>query len=129
MPDIVYQIIGYVCLALFIGLFVFAGMWMLLFVITLIKTFTKKPWTFFGPWFWLIGPIQIALGVGLTIAGKFVLPRIKINLPGFPIKNAILAPRTYALIPSLLFILMFVLAIAYAVIRGIAKRQAKKEAK
>ena len=38
-PDGFYQGVGYVSLGLFIGLFVFAGIWLLLFVITLIKTF------------------------------------------------------------------------------------------
>ena len=41
-PDLAYQIVGYVALGLFIGLFVFAAIWLALFIITLVKTFSKK---------------------------------------------------------------------------------------
>lgn len=131
MPDAFYKGVGYVSLGLFIGLFVFTAIWGFVFVITLIKTFTKKPWSFFGPWFWIIGPLQLVLGLGLTVAGKFILPgalsKLPIDLSSLPIKSVVLAPRTYALIPSLLFIVAIFLAIAYAIVKAMAKREAREE--
>ena len=125
LPAITYDIISYVVLGLFIGLFAFAAIWLVLFVLTLIKTFSKeKPWTIFGFWFWLIGPLQIVLGLAITIAGKFILPRFDMAMTGLPISKIIIALRTYALVPSILFIAMIPLGIAYAVIKGIAKKSA-----
>lgn len=126
MPDMVYQIIGYVSLGLFIGLFVFAAVWGLLFVITLLKTLTKKPWTFFGFWFWPIGALQLLLGLGLTVFGKFLLPSFNIlsMVPvELPIKSIVIAPRTYALVPSLIFIATAAVAVVYAICAKIAKSQ------
>lgn len=126
-PNLFYQIIGYVSLALFIGLFVFAGIWVLLFLITLLKTFTKKPWTIFGFWFWLIGILEIVLGIGITIFGKFILPTIDISSLGLPLASVILVPRTYAIIPSLLFIGMIALAVIYGIFKEAAKSSADKK--
>ena len=123
MPNLFYQIVGYISLGLFIGLFVFAGIWVLLFLITLLKTFTKKPWTIFGFWFWLVGFIEVIMGIGITIFGKFILPTINISSLGLPLASVILVPRTYAIIPSLLFLAM----IAFAVVYGIFKEAAKSK--
>ncbi len=126
MPAAFYQAVGYTSLGLFIGLFVFAGIWVILFLITLIKTFTKKPWTIFGPWFWIIGFLQVALGLGLTVVGKFILPKyIDIAALNLPIKQIILAPRTYALIPSMIYLGLIVLAIIYAIMRHSLKSEMK----
>ena len=126
LPATFYSIVGYVSLGLFIGLFVFAALWVILFIITLIKTFTSKPWTIFGPWFWIFGSLQLVLGVGLTVFGKFIMPRLTIAIPNLPLKSIILAPRTYALIPSLLFAGCIVLAIVYAILRSNLKRKMKR---
>ncbi len=125
LPQEFYSTIGYVSLGLFIGLFVFAAIWIILFIITLIKTFTPKPWTIFGPWFWIIGALLPILGLGLTIAGKVIIPGIKFNIANFPISHIILAPRTYALVPSILFLIMIPLAIVYAVFRHNLKKEMK----
>ncbi len=123
MPSLFYQIVAYISLGLFIGLFVFAGIWALLLLITLLKTFTKKPWTIFGFWFWLVGFIEVIMGIGITIFGKFILPTINISSLGLPLASVILVPRTYAIIPSLLFLVM----IAFAVVYGIFKEAAKNK--
>ena len=124
MPDVFYKGVGYVSLGLVIGLFVFVFLWGFVFVVTLIKTLTSKPWTFFGPWFWILGPLQLVLGLGLTVAGKFLLPKAPLDLlKGLPIKSIVLAPRTYALVPSILFLVMIVLGIVYAVFKGMAKSE------
>ena len=128
IPDTVYQVIGYVSLGLFIGMFVFAATWLFLFVFTAIKTFSKKPWTFFGPWFWIVGILQLVMGIGITVAGKFILPIYFQTIPGLPISSIILAPRTYALVPSIMFVACFALAIIYIFFKVPAKRQAKAEA-
>ena len=131
MPDGFYKAVSLVSVGLFVGLFIFVAIWGFVFVITLIKTLTKKPWTFFGPWFWVLGPLQIVLGLGLTVAGKFVLPeslsRLPFDVSALPIKSVVLAPRTYALVPSIIFIICIFVAIAYAVIKGIVKREVKNE--
>lgn len=126
LPDMVYQIIGYVGTGFFVGMFVFAAIWGLLLIITLIKTFTRKPWTVFGVWFWIMGGLQVILGIGLTVLGKFVLPKLNISQLGLPIKSAIIATRTYLLIPSILFGACIVLAIIYAIFKHIAKSNEAK---
>lgn len=128
MPDVFYKSVGYVSLGLFIGLFVFAILWGFLFLWTLIRTFTKKPWTFFGPIFWIVGLLQVVLGLGLTVAGKIILPKyIDIAALHLPIKEILIAPRTYALIPSILYLGSIVLAIIYLFFKIPAKHQYKTE--
>ena len=130
MPDVFYKAIGYVSLGLYIGLFVFAAIWLLLFLITLIKTFTKKPWTFFGPLFWIIGLLQLVLGLGLTVGGKFILPKyFNISSLGLPISSLMIAPRTYALVPSILYLASIILAIVYLFFKIPAKSEYKRERK
>ena len=128
IPDMFYQAVGYVSLALLIGLFVFAGIWIILFLITLIKTFTRKPWTIFGFWFWFFGLFQLVLGLGLTVAGKFILPQyFDVSTLGLPIKSILIAPRTYALVPSILYLGCIVLAIIYLFFKIPAKHEYKAE--
>ena len=129
IPDQVYQVVGYVSLGLFIGLFVFAATWAFLFIFTAIKTFSKKPWTFFGPWFWIVGILQLVMGIGITVAGKFILPMYFSTIPGLPISSIVLAPRTYALVPSIMFVACLALAIIYLFFKIPAKNQARREAK
>ncbi|MBP5575123.1 MAG: hypothetical protein J6X50_05300 [Bacilli bacterium] len=124
MPDLFYQIVGYVSLGLFIGLFVFAGVWAILFLITIIKTFTKKPWTMFGFWFWIVGIVELVVGFGLTAITKLVLSKFDVSQFGLPIKEVLISIKTYALIPSILFAVMIVVGIVYAFIRSAAKKLA-----
>ena len=125
----IYDVISYTTYALYIGLFVFAALWALLIIITLIKTFTKKPWTVFGPWFWIIGGLQLVLGIGLTVLGKIVLPRIDISALNLPLTSVVLAPRTYALIPSIIFGACIVIAFVYGFFKRSVKRSIKEENK
>ena len=124
MPDLFYKIVGYVSLGLFIGLFVFAGVWAILFVITLLKTFTKKPWTIFGFWFWIVGVVELVVGFGLTAITKLVLSKFDVSQFGLPIKEVLISIKTYALVPSILFAVMIVVGIVYAFIRNAAKKLA-----
>ena len=128
IPNVFYKGVGYVSLFLFIGMFVFAALWGFLFLWTLFKTLTKKPWTFFGPIFWIIGLLQVVLGLGLTVAGKFILPKyFDIASLNLPINTVLIAPRTYALIPSILYLACIVLAIVYLVFKIPAKQEYKAE--
>ena len=122
MPDLFYKIVGYVSLGLFIGLFVFAGVWALLLVITLIKTFTKKPWTIFGPWFWIVGVVELIVGFGLTAITKLVLSKFDVSQFGLPIKEVLISIKTYALIPSILFAATIVVAIVYVFFKKACKK-------
>lgn len=127
MPEVFYQVFGYVSLGLIIALFVFAFIWVLLFLITLIRTFGKKPWTIFGPWFWLIGGLQIVLGVGLTVLGKIVLPMLPLEALHLPVSKVIIAPRTFALIPSIFYAVCIPLALVYGFFKRSVKRSVEKE--
>ena len=126
MPDVFYKAVGGVCIGLFIGIFLFTAIWLFLFVWTLLKTFAKKPFTFFGPIFWIVGSLQLVLGLGLTIFGKFILPKIKINMGQIPIKSFVVAPRTYALVPSILFLVAIPVAVGYFIFKCIAKPKMDK---
>ena len=81
----------------------------------------------FGPWFWIVGSLQLVLGLGLTIVGKVILPRVKMNFGQIPLKSFLIAPRTYALVPSILFLICIGLAIAYVILKSIAKKQDRAE--
>lgn len=131
MPDLLYQIVGGVSIGLFIGLFIFTITWLFLIVFTAYRTFLSKkkgPWTFFGPWFWIAGVLQLVLGIVLTAAGKVVLPqKFDIATLGLPVTKLLVAPRTYALVPSILVIVCFGLAIAYTVLKILFKKKLKAE--
>ena len=131
IPDDVYQIMGYVALALFIAKFVFAAVWILLIIITLFRTLlSKKPWTIFGPWFWFVGGLQIVMGIVLTYLGKIVLPSVDLSslaALNIPIRSIILAPRTFALIPSILYIICLPLSIVYGFFKRRVRRQIRQE--
>ena len=128
MPDVFYKGVGYVSLGLFIGMFVFAGIWGILLLWTLFKTFTRKPWTMFGFWFWILGLFQLVLGLGLTVGGKFILPKyVDISKFGLPISSILIAPRTYALIPSIIYLACIVVAIVYLFFKVPAKQEYKME--
>ena len=129
LPDVFYTVIGYTSLGLFIGILAFAAIWAILIIITLVRTFSiKKPWTIFGPWFWIIGSLQVVLGLALTIFCKFYLPSmsfVQSALAGTPIKSLALAPRTAVLIPSMIFLGTIVFAIVYTILAHPVKKEYK----
>ena len=132
IPDDVYEVMSYVALALFICMFVFAANWVLLIIITLFRTLlSKKPWTIFGPWFWFLGGLQIILGFTLTYLGKVVLPSYDISsimaTAHIPISGIILAPRTFALVPSIFYMICVPLAIVYGFFKRRVRRQIRQE--
>ena len=132
IPDDVYTYMSYVALALFICLFVFAANWILLIIITLFRTLlAKKPWTIFGPWFWFLGGLQIVLGFTLTYLGKIALPSVDISslvtMFHLPIRSIIISPRTFALIPSILYMIIVPLAFVYGFFKRRVRRQIREE--
>lgn len=127
-PSQFYQGVGTVCVFLFIGLFVFAGLWLLLLGLTIYRTFfCKKPWPKFGIWFWIVGSFQLVLGLGLTIGGKYWLPRSNVNFGALPLKSAILAPRTYALTSSILFLIALAMGVALFVLKIVFGKKVTSE--
>ena len=129
MPDMFYTVVSYICLGLFIGLFVFGVIWLFLLLITALKSLTGKPWTFFGPLFWIAGILEIIFGVGITVFCKFILPKIEIDMGSIPINTFAIAPRTYALGLSIVFLVMVVLMIPYTIFKIDAKKQVKEAKK
>ena len=132
IPEDVYNVLSYVGLALLIGVLVFSINWIVLLLFTLLRTVLgKKPWTIFGPWFWTLGSLQIALGIALTWLGKITLPSLDIAtyLAAYhiPLKSIILAPRTFTLVPSIIYIICIPLSIVYGFFKRGAKRQINRE--
>lgn len=128
IPDAFYTGATTVSIALFIGIFVFIGLWVLLFVLTLLRTLSKKkPWTMFGPWFWIVGSLQLVLGLALTIATNVVLRSINLNIDTGPLKEFLISVRTCCLIPSILFLVSIFIAIPYLVLKIMAKQDYRAE--
>ena len=128
IPETVYQIIGYVCLGMFIGIFVIAGAWLGFAAFEVLHFFfvEKKHKLFkslFLPFFMLVGLIQIGLGFVLTGVCKYVLPE-KLDLASLniPVKEAIIIPRTCTLATSIVFIITVGVGIAYFVIKLITPK-------
>ena len=132
MPEIVYQIIGYVSLGLFIGMFVIAGTWILLAAFEVLHFFfvNKKHRLFKGlfmPFFILAGIIQIVLGFVLTGAVKYVLPeKIDITKFNLPIKSAVIVPRTCTLATSIVFIIAIGAMIALGILKIFVPKEKKE---
>ena len=131
MPDVFYTAVGYSAVGLYIGLIVLTIAWVGLIVITALKTFVTKSklLNLFYPLFFILGIFQLVLGFGITYAGKVVLPKYldfeKLNLP---VSKVLVAPRTYALAPSIIFIVCVGLIIAGFILGKIAKEPKKEEA-
>ena len=121
MPNEFYQVFGGISVGLIVGLILLTVVWGFLFIYTLIRTFTSKPWTMFGPWFFIVGALQVIFGVLLTAITKMVLSNMKIPMEGLPIRSAAMVLRTYALIPSIIFGISIIVAIVYSVFKGNAK--------
>lgn len=71
------------------------------------------------------------MGVGITFFGKVVLKnmqdKILAQIPmELPIKSVILAPRSYALIPSIIFLVVAALSIIYRIFKAVVKHQVKE---
>ena len=128
MPNEFYTIVGFASIAIFVGIVLFTIIWGFLFIFTLIKTFTKRPWTIFGAWFFVIGTLQLVLGLGVTIVTKVVLPNIPLPfLEGTPIKSLLMSLRTCVLIPSIVFLVMIIFAIIYTPFKVMARNDYYEE--
>ena len=133
IPEVVYQIIGYVSLGLFIGMFVIAGTWILLAAFEVLHFFfvTKKHKLFKGlflPFFALSGIIQIALGFVLTGVCKYILPeKLDISSYNLPVKDAFIIPRTCTLATSIVFIITVGVGIAMFVLKFFIPKDKKEE--
>ena len=133
IPETVYQIIGYVSLGLFIGMFIMAGAWILLVAFEVLHFFfvTKKHRlfkAFFLPLFTLAGIIQIALGFVLTGVCKYILPKkLDISSLNIPVKDALIIPRTCTLATSIVFIITVGVALVLFVLKFFVPKQSEKQ--
>ena len=131
MPEVFYTGVGYAGLGLYIGLIVLTIAWVGLAVVILLKTFVTKSklLNLFYPFYFILGIFQLVLGFGITYAFKVVLPeKFDIATLNLPVSKVLLAPRTYALVPSILFIICIGLIIASFILGKIFKAEPKKEA-
>lgn len=133
MPDVFYKVVSYVSLGMFIGLFVFAGTWILLAAFELLHFIfvAKKHRLFKGlflPIFVIVGLLQVVLGFVLTGVCKYVLPA-KLDISSFklPIKDAIIVPRTCTLATSIVFIITVGVGIAYFILKRCLPKEEKAE--
>ena len=133
MPDVFYKVVSYVSLGMFIGLFVFAGTWILLAAFELLHFIfvTKKHRLFKGlflPIFVIVGLLQVVLGFVLTGVCKYVLPaKLDISRFKLPIKDAIIVPRTCTLATSIVFIITVGVGIAYFILKLCLPKEEKAE--
>ena len=131
MPEVFYTGVGYAGLGLYIGLIVLTIAWVGLAVVVLLKTFVTKSklLNLFYPFYFILGIFQLVLGFGITYAFKVVVPaKFDIATLNLPVSKVLLAPRTYALVPSILFIICIGLLIASFILGKIFKAEPKKEA-
>lgn len=131
MPEVFYTGVGYAGLGLYIGLIVLTIAWVGLAVVILLKTFVTKTklLNIFYPFFFILGIFQLVLGFGITYAAKVVLPaKFDISTLKLPVSKVLMAPRTYALAPSIIFIVVVGLLIVSFILGKIFKAEPKKEA-
>ena len=131
MPEVFYTGVGYAGLGLYIGLIVLTIAWVGLAVVILLKTFVTKSklLNLFYPFFFILGLFQLVLGFGITYAAKVVLPaKFDFATLNLPVKKVLMAPRTYALAPSIIFIVTIGLIIVSFILGKIFKADPKKEA-
>lgn len=113
---------------------IFIVTWAFLFIFTLIRTCRpKKCYTFFGPIFWAVGAVQIALGIGLMIASN-AAGNIVNYLGGVITKSGTflsifqeihISASASALIPGILVLCCIPLTIVYHIYKKKVKKQIK----
>ena len=121
----------------FIGLFIFEAVWGFYFIFTFVRTVFRKTkvYTFTGPIFWIIGLVQIVLGVGLTIVIAAVTKgNLLSSLPNGgsaakTLANLTLELHTCTFIPSIIVLVMIPITIVYGVLKHKYKKQIKAEMK
>ena len=139
LPEESYDMIIMGLKFLFIGLFIFEAIWGFYFIFTLLRTLLakKKVYTFTGLIFWILGLVQIVLGVGLTVVIAILTNGdvlSKIAGDGGEAASKALASISFSLytctfIPSIILLVMVPLTIVYKVNKHKYKKQLKLEAK
>ena len=130
LPTEFYDVLSKVALGLLIALIVFAAMWGFLIIYTIFKSMTSRPWTLFGPWFWVLGAIQTILGLGLLIFSKMIFPMLAERLSFYastPINSILFSVRTCLIAASIIYIVLIVVAFIYGFFKRRAKRMMKEE--
>ena len=130
LPTEFYDVLSKVTLGLLIALIVFAAMWGFLIIYTIFKSMTSRPWTLFGPWFWVLGAIQTILGLGLLIFSKMIFPMLAERFSFYastPINSILFSVRTCLIAASIIYIVLIVVAFIYGFFKRRAKRMMKEE--
>ena len=136
IPSDSYSTIAMVLKIILAVLAAFVATWSVHFIFTFIRTIfaRNKIWTFTGPIFWILGVIQIILGIGLTVAVGYVMNSGLLSKvagdsseAASVISNINVSIYTSMFIPSILLIVLIPTSIVYAVFKGKYKRQLKAE--
>ena len=141
IPGESYDTMALVLKILLIVIGVFVLMWALYFLYTFFRTIfaKKKVWTFTGPIFWIMGIIQIILGVVATALAAVMLNGSMLstimNNSGSGSAEASEAMAglkvslmTCTFVPSIILLIMIPTTITYFVLKQKYKRQLKAEA-
>ena len=134
IPAESYDAIATVLKILLVVILIFVATWTLFFLNTFFRTLLakEKVWTFTGPIFWILGLIQIVLGVVLSSVISIMLSSKGLStlagggeeMEAF-FSGLKVSVQTCTFIPSILLLVMIPLLIAYAV----QKHKYKKELK
>lgn len=118
-------------LYLFLALGVFAVPWALFALLTILRTIRKrKCWT--KPWIvFTFSFITLILGVGLTLATGKLLPTIQEKIPQIgemmeKLPQFSLSIKTFAYMPSIVYLICIPVAIVYAIISHKVKKEFKQ---
>ena len=121
-----YSTIAMIMKITFFSLVAFVAIWALFLVFTLLRTFIArvKIWTLTGPIFWILGLVQIILGVVLTgIISLALSSNILSSMGGAPtseasdvINNLKITITTATFVPSIILLIMIPAMIVYAVL-------------
>lgn len=134
LPSESYEAIAMVLKVLLVVIFIFVATWAVFFLYTFFRTILarEKVWTFTGPIFWILGIIQIVLGVALTgIVGTMMSGKgLSMMMGGDETSEAILSGlkvsiKTCTFIPSIILLILIPLLIVYAVVKHKYKKQLK----
>ena len=140
IPEDSYKTVAMVLKIVLAVLVVFIATWAIFFLNTLLRTLLakKKVWTFTGPIFWILGIIQIILGVGLTIAVAAVMSNASklTSMMGGSEETAEAATNAMAnikisiftsmFVPSIILLILIPTMIAYGILKGKYKRELKR---
>ena len=104
-------------IVLFIGMFFFAAIWVAVFFIAL-NRIVKNPYGKIGAWFYILGAMQVIVGIGGYLVCKFYLPLNRYDhIIGLAFNYLKINIITNCFISSIMFIVMCFLGAIYALMK------------